>query len=100
MGIVISHADGASRSALTIENLGKHLAHALPARDWRQIRDLFDGTFDDTASIPPKKAGQIAAILRTASNSRRMPGEWDGLARLIADAADRAHRAGQPWRWS
>lgn len=100
MGIVISHADGASRSALTVSNLGQHLAHAAPARDWRQIRHLFDGQFSDIAHIPPREAGQIAGILRTASNNSRMPDDWAGLARLFADAADKAARAGEPWKWS
>lgn len=100
MGISISHADGASRSALTVSNLGQRLADVLPARDWRQIRHLFDGRFADIQQIAPAEAKQIAAILRTASNHRRMPGEWAELARLIADAAESAHRAGETWTWS
>jgi hypothetical protein len=100
MGVVISHADNTSRSWLTITNLGQHLAHALPGSDWRKIRPLFEGRFGDIASIPPREAGQYAQILHRAANRGRMPADWADLASLIADAADRAHRAGQPWRWS
>lgn len=100
MGIVISHADGASRSATSIGNLGQRLADVLPARDWRQISHLFDGRFADIQQIPPARAKQIAGILRTAANHRRMPADWAELARLIADAANSASRAGEPWTWS
>ncbi|MGW1492580.1 DUF7739 domain-containing protein [Streptomyces sp. NPDC002402] len=100
MGIHISHADGAIRSALTISNLGQQLAHALPARDWRQIRHLFDGRFADVARIPHREAGKIATILRKGANDRSMPADWANLAHLFGDAAQKAANARQDWVWS
>lgn len=100
MGICISHSTGQSRSALTISNLGEQLAHVLPASDWRQISHLFDGRFADVASIPPRQAGQTAAILRQAAQHRLMPPNWADLATVFADAAQRAARAQQPWTWT
>lgn len=100
MGIRISHSTGQSRSALTISNLGEQLAYVLPARDWRQISHLFGGSFSDVAEIPHREAGKIAAILRKAARHRLMPANWADLARIFADAADRAHRARQAWTWS
>jgi hypothetical protein len=100
MGICISHSTGQSRSALTISNLGEQLAHVLPARDWRQISHLFGGRFADVASIPPRQAGQIAAILRQAARHRLMPTDWADLATVFADAAARAAEARQSWTWT
>ncbi|MFE2497104.1 hypothetical protein [Streptomyces scopuliridis] len=100
MGIHISHSEPVSRSALTIANLGQHLADALPARDWRKIRHLFDGRFADVAHIPHGQAGEIGAILHRAADSPRMPDDWGSLARLIGDAAQTAAGARQTWVWS
>lgn len=100
MGIRISHSTGHIRSALTISNLGEQLAHVLPASDWRQISHLFGGGFSDVAEIPPRRAGQIAGILRKGAGHRLMPSDWANLATVFAEAAERAARAGQPWTWS
>lgn len=104
MGINISHGSNPygeeRRSATTIANLGKHLANVLPSGDWRQIADLFYGRFRGSASILPQRAGQVASILGRAAGHRLMPGEWADDARLIGEAAGRAHRARQPWTWS
>ena len=100
MGIHISHADGKLRSATTIANLGQRLAHALPARDWRQIKHLFGGRFADVARIPHRDAGKIATIVRKAANDRSMPRDWANLAHLIADAAQKAANSRQDWVWS
>ena len=99
MGISISHGAKAPRSALTIANLGQQLAHVLPASQWREISDLFDGAFADTASIPPREAGRIGDILHTAARHRLMPADWGQLATDIGDAAQRAARARQNWEW-
>lgn len=100
MGIHVSHSDGKTRSALTISNLGQQLAHALPARDWRTIRHLFDGRFADIAHIPPREAGKIATVLHKAASDRHMPTNWAYLARAFADAAQNAADAREPWVWS
>lgn len=103
MGINISHGSNGQgeerRSATTIGNLGKHLANVLPASDWRQIADLFDGRFRGPVSVPPQRAGQVASILGRAAGHRLMPGDWASDARLIGEAAQRAHHARQPWTW-
>jgi hypothetical protein len=104
MGINISHGSNRQgqerRSATTIANLGKHLANVLPASDWRQIADLFNGRFRGPAEVPPQRAGQVARILGQAAKHRLMPREWASDARLIGEAASRAHHARQPWTWN
>ncbi|MFF3928240.1 DUF7739 domain-containing protein [Streptomyces hirsutus] len=100
MGIRISHGVRGSRSALTISNLGQHLAHTLTAAEWREISYLFDGRFADIATIPPHEADRIGDLLEKAAGNRAMSSEWGELAAEIADAAHRAARAGQNWEWS
>ncbi len=100
MGISISHGARGPRSALTIANLGQHLANTLSSREWREIADLFDGTFDDIASIPPREAGRIGDLLHKAARHRLMPADWGSLAIEIGDAAHRAARARQNWEWT
>lgn len=100
MGISISHGATGPRSALTISNLGQQLAHTLSAREWREIAHLFDGRFDDIASIPPREAGRIGDLLHKAARHRLMPADWGHLATEIGDAAHRAARARQNWEWS
>jgi hypothetical protein len=100
MGISISHGVPSTRSALTISNLGQHLAHALTSSEWREIDDLFGGRFSDVASIPPHEASRIGDLLHKAANSRAMEPGWGELAILIGDAAKRAARAGQNWEWT
>lgn len=99
MGISMSHGARGPRSALTISNLGQHLANALTGREWCEIADLFGGTFADTASIPPREAGRIGDLLHKAARHRLMPADWGSLAVEIGDAAHRAARARQNWEW-
>ncbi|MFJ1647989.1 hypothetical protein [Streptomyces sp. NPDC088258] len=100
MGLVISHSAPASRSWLTVTNLGQHLANSLPARDWRKIRHLFGGGLDDITEIPHRQAGQYAEILRRAAADKHMPTDWGDLAGIFATAAQRAADAREPWVWS
>ncbi|MFC9268949.1 hypothetical protein ACFTXJ_14400 [Streptomyces zhihengii] len=100
MGFTISHSEPASRSALTIENLGRHLEDALTARDWRVVQRLFDSRYMHYTSIGPQAAGEIAAVLQRAISSLRMPTDWAALATTFARAAQRAADAREPWIWS
>ncbi|MGW2861923.1 DUF7739 domain-containing protein [Streptomyces sp. NPDC001205] len=100
MGISISHGVNGSRSALTISNLGKQLAHVLSAREWREIADLFDGHLAGEVSVAPHEAGRIGELLHKAARHQLMDAEWGILAVEIGDAATRAARAGQNWEWS
>ncbi|WP_329623398.1 hypothetical protein OG357_25705 [Streptomyces sp. NBC_01255] len=103
MGINVSHGSNQwgeeRRSATSVANLGKHLAHVLTSRDWDVVADLFDGTFRDEEYVPPAEARQIAAVLYKAADHRLMPSDWGSDARLFADAAARAATAGQSWHW-
>lgn len=99
MGISISHGAPATRSALTISNLGQHLANTLSGREWREIADLFGGSFSDVASIPPRRASRIGDLLHKAAKHRLMPADWGDFAIEIGDAAKRAARARQNWEW-
>ncbi|MDT0608850.1 DUF7739 domain-containing protein [Streptomyces lancefieldiae] len=99
VGISISHGVPSTRSALTIANLGKHLAHVLSGSEWREVAHLFDGRLYTPVYTPPQQAGRIAALLRKAAASRAMGPEWAQLAHLLGGAADRAARAGQDWVW-
>jgi hypothetical protein len=100
MAIRISHGVRGTRSALTIANLGQHLAHTLSGSEWREISPLFDGRFADIAVIPPREAARIGDLLEKAAGQRAMNVEWGELAAELADAAHRAARAGQNWEWS
>lgn len=99
MGIHISHGVPSTRSALTISNLGQHLAHTLSSSEWRELADLFGGSCADVASIPPREAGRIGDLLHKAARHRLMPADWGHLATEIGDAAHRAARARQNWEW-
>lgn len=96
----MSHGAGGNRSGLSISQLGQHLAHVLSASEWREIDDLFGGSFADVASIPPHEAERIGDLLHKAARHRLMPTNWGDLAILIGDAAHRAARAGQNWEWT
>ncbi|MBD0743567.1 hypothetical protein [Streptomyces sp. CBMA152] len=100
MGISISHGAKGPRSALTISNLGQQLAHVLTAAEWREIADLFDGSFADIASVPPREAGRIGDLLHKGARHRLMAADWGDLAAELGDAANRAARAGQNWEWT
>lgn len=99
MGISISHGVPSTRSAATIENLGKQLAHALTSREWREISSLFDGRLYTPIHTPPAEAARIGDLLLKAANSRVMDPEWVQLATLIGGAAHRAARSGEAWIW-
>ncbi|GHH87837.1 DUF7739 domain-containing protein [Streptomyces capitiformicae] len=100
MGISISHGVPSTRSALTISNLGQHLAHALTGPEWREIAHLFDGHLSVPVHTPPTEAGRIGDLLAKAANHRAMNPEWAQLATLLGDSANRAARAGQNWEWT
>lgn len=100
MGIFISHGVPSTRSALTIANLGQHLAHALTGSEWREVAHLFDGRLYTPVYTPPAEAGRIGDLLHKAARSNAMNPEWGQLATLIGDAAQRAARAGQTWQWT
>ncbi|MDR3083915.1 MAG: hypothetical protein LBV60_23870 [Streptomyces sp.] len=100
MGIRISHGGPSARSGLTIEILGQHLAHTLTGSEWREVSDLFDGSFADIVSIPPREADRIGDLLHKAARHGLMPANWGDLAIEIGNAAHRAARAGQNWEWN
>lgn len=100
MGIYISHGVPSSRSATTIANLGKHLAHTLTGSEWREISYLFDGRLYTPVYSPPAQAGRVAALLYKAAASRAMDCQWAQLATLLAGSARRAHAANQTWEWT
>lgn len=99
MGISISHGVQNTRSATTIANLGKHLAHALTSSDWREVSPLFDGSVRTPLTVRPADAGRIGDILNSAAARRAMDPEWGELASEFGNAAARAARAGQNWEW-
>lgn len=100
MGISISHGVPNTRSALTISNLGQHLAHTLTAGEWREVSHLFDGHLRAPVYTPPASAGRVGELLHKAAAHRAMEPGWGELAILLGDAAKRAARAGQTWEWS
>ena len=100
MGISISHGVPSTRSALTISNLGQHLAHTLTGSEWREVAYLFDGRLCVPVTTPPAQAGRIAWILQKAAFHRAMDREWGELATLLAASARRAAAAGQNWEWT
>lgn len=87
------------RSYTQMSNLGEQIARALPDRDWRKIKHLFNRSSGDPFTVPAAEAGRIAQILRTAAQHRRMPADWASDTNLLADTAHRAARAGQNWEW-
>lgn len=100
MGISISHGVPSTRSALTISNLGTHLAHALTSTEWREISHLFDGHVRTPVYTPASEAGRVGELLHKAARHRAMETGWGELATLLGDAAKRAALAGQTWEWS
>ncbi|MFJ3200992.1 hypothetical protein [Streptomyces sp. NPDC086989] len=81
-------------------NMGRHLAHVLPASDWRAIRFLFDRKSDVVGLIGPQQAGVIADIFAKAAQHPKMPRELADIVRRWAAAGYRAHGAGEMWSWS
>ncbi|WP_141713073.1 hypothetical protein [Streptomyces sparsogenes] len=74
----------------------------LSARDWRAVHKLFklanraDGPF----TISSRDAGRMAAALGKAAGHSLMPVAWRGEVSALADAAQCAATARQPWEWS
>ncbi|MGW3196311.1 DUF7739 domain-containing protein [Streptomyces sp. NPDC001118] len=99
MPISISHG-APYTSATTISQLGQHLAHVLKASEWREIDDLFGKRYDDITHMPPDEAERVGDLLHKAATHRLMPADQRSLAIEIGDAAHRAARAGQTWKWS
>lgn len=99
MGISIDGIHGA-RSAHTLANLGRQLAHTLPGHEWREIAYLFDGRLADVASITPRDASRISDVLHKAARHPAMDADWGSLAEEIGDAANRAAASGRNWNWS
>lgn len=104
MGINVSHGSNRwgeeRRSATSIANLGKHLAHVLPARDWRNVAFLFDGQVRCPVAVPPSQSLKVAGVLQRAATDPLMPRDWAEDAQAFATAARRASQARQPWEWS
>ncbi len=100
MGISISHGVPSTRSALTISNLGQHLAHTLTGSEWREVAYLFDGRLTVPVTTPAAQAGRVGALLSKAAGHRAMDREWAQLANLLAESARRAAAAGQNWEWT
>ncbi|MFF4574857.1 hypothetical protein [Streptomyces sp. NPDC001410] len=87
------------RSYTSMSNLAQQLAHVLTASDWRSIAYLFNRPSGDPFTVDPAEAGRVAQVLHTAATHQLMPGDWGATANELADAADRAAAAGQPWEW-
>jgi len=84
MGWSISHGIRNTRSATTIQNLAQHLAHVLPASEWRVVEPVFGTRSADPFRVPHNDARRIAAVLRRAASHRKMPSDWGDLARELA----------------
>jgi hypothetical protein len=101
MAILISHTpDGDTRSALTLTNLGKHLAHVLTAAEWAELVHLFGPALNPPHALTPTTARRIGNLLHQAAGHRLMPHDWGTLAQTLGDAAERAARTGEQWTWS
>ena len=103
MGWNISHGANANsefrRSYTSMSNLAQHLAHVLTASDWQSIVYLFNRRDSDPFTVAPAEARRVAQVLRRAAAHRLMPGDWGATADELADTADRAASADQPWTW-
>lgn len=103
MGWTISHADNRAvemrRSYTTMANLGQQLAHVLSARDWRTLKPLFARRSGDPFTISPRDAGRMAGVLHSAARSQLLPADWSLTAVELADSAQSAAAARQPWEW-
>lgn len=88
------------RSCTTIGNLAQHLAHVLPAADWRSIAYLFNRRTGQPFTVPEAEADRISQVLYRAAAHSLMPADWAAETNCVADAAARAARAGDPWAWS
>lgn len=92
---------GAYRSATAMHELGTHMAHALPAGQWRTVRGLFDlaQTAGGPFSFSPADTRRIADVFRAAAGHPLMPAFWAGSASELAEVAAAHVRAGKRWEW-
>ncbi|WUH94520.1 hypothetical protein OG900_33190 [Streptomyces sp. NBC_00433] len=74
------------------------LSLPLSARDAAILRPLTQRRNGDPFTVEPRRAAAIAGILR--QNLGRMPRGLREMTETLADAAERASAANQPWRWS
>lgn len=113
MGWSISHGNSPRGmnywSAGAMCEVGQQVAHVVSGSDWRIVRKLFRlaNSSDGPFTISHREAGRMAAVLRKAAGHPMMPADFqgDGLVsagavRELADAAQRAASARQPWEWS
>ena len=112
MGWTISHGNSTRgtnyRSAGAMHDVGQQVAHIVTGKEWRTVEKLFKAQHaDGPFSIPPREAGKMAAVLRKAAAHPLMPRSFVGdslvsadAVRELADAAQRAATARQPWEWS
>lgn len=70
----------------------------LSARDRAIVEPLTRRRTGDPFTIPPARAGAIAAVLRGVQ--RQMPRAQREMHETLTAAAERAAAAGQPWEWS
>ncbi|MCQ8831777.1 DUF7739 domain-containing protein [Streptomyces malaysiensis] len=101
MGWSTSH-DTTHRSADAIQEVGQQVAHVATGKDWRTVQPLFQlaNRADGPFTIPAREAGRMAAVLEKAAGHSLMPIAWRTEVASLADAAQRAATARQPWEWS
>jgi hypothetical protein len=82
--------------------LGQHMAHVLPARQWRSVRGLLDlaQRADGPFSFSPAETYRLAEAFRAAAAHPKMPACWAQSASELAEIAGQHRDAGKPWRWS
>ena len=106
MGWSISHGNSPRgtnyRSAGAMVEVGQQVAYLVTGAEWRTVKKLFKlaNSGDGPFSIPPREAGEMAAVLRKAASHQMMPRSFVAGVREVADAAQRAATARQPWEWS
>lgn len=106
MGWSISHGNSPRgtnyRSAGAMCEVGQQVAHVVSGSDWRAVRKLFKlaNSGDGPFTISHGDAGRMALVLRKAAGHPKMPVSFREPIREVADAAQRAAAARQPWEWS
>ncbi|MEU0112009.1 hypothetical protein ABZ313_42620 [Streptomyces sp. NPDC006251] len=84
----------------SMNTLARHLAHVLPAKDWRRIHRLFRRPAGLPVGVHHVEASYIADILYKAANHRLMPDTSAAVAHDLADTAGRAAGTIEPWTWT
>ncbi|KAF0646722.1 MULTISPECIES: DUF7739 domain-containing protein [Streptomyces] len=101
MGWTISHSTPRIiRPYGAIDELAQHVAHVLPARDWKKLAPCLQASSGDPIHIRPRDAARMATALRTAAQHPLMPRQWVDLADRLATAAHTAATRGETWIWS